>query len=280
MAVTLSGLDRWTLGYLAFATARLLAGGGERPAATPAVLLLYALLAVTALAGPRLRARGGVPGFLGEFYPLIAAAGLYTAIGLVNSARGVAHDAAVQAWEQALFGGQPSRDWIRAAPWPGLAVPLHAGYLSYYFVLAAAPLGLWMTGRREGARRVALAMMAAFYLCYAVFLVFPVAGPRYTFAPADNAATRTAIARFVQRLLDGGAAWGTAFPSSHVAVAAVAAVSALREWRPLGLALAGAASLLTLGTVYGQFHYAVDALAGLAVAAGVLFVARARKMAP
>ena len=275
--MTLSALDRWTLGYLAFATVRLLAGWPER---APAVLALYAALAAVALLAPRLRARGGARAFLGEFYPLLAAVGLYTAIGLVNTDRGVSHDATVQAWEQALFGGQPSRDWIRAAPSPWLAIPLHAGYLSYYFVLAAAPLGLFVTGRRDGARRATLAMMVTFYLCYAAFLVFPVAGPRYTFPPADNEATRTAIARFVKRLLDGGAAWGTAFPSSHVAVAAVAAASALREWRPLGIVLVAAAALLTVGTVYGQFHYAVDALAGLAVAAAVLATSSERGVSP
>ena len=75
---------------------------------------------------------------------------------------------------------------------------------------------------------------------------------------------------FAQRLLDGAAAWGTAFPSSHVAVALVAGVCAWRFWRTLGAAALPAAILLTLGTVYGQFHYAVDAMAGAAIAAGVL----------
>jgi membrane-associated phospholipid phosphatase len=139
-------------------------------------------------------------------------------------------------------------------------------------ILAAAPLGLWLSGRRDGARRVTLAMMAAFYICYAAFLLFPVAGPRYLFPPAANAARDAAIARFTQRLLDDGAAWGTAFPSSHVAVALAAAGVTVREWRPLGMILLAAALLLTLGTVFGQFHYAVDAVAGAALAAAVVAV--------
>jgi membrane-associated phospholipid phosphatase len=121
---------------------------------------------------------------------------------------------------------------------------------------------------------VTLAMMATFYICYAIFLLFPVAGPRYFFPPAANAATGAAIAHFTHRLLDAGAAWGTAFPSSHVAVALVAAGTALREWRPLGAILLVAASLLTLGTVYGQLHYAVDAIAGACLAAAVVAVSR------
>lgn len=269
----MSALDRWTLGYLALATAAVLLSP-RRPGATPILLAGYAALGALALLAPRLRRRGGAAAFFGEFYPLVATVLLYTAIGLVNTARGVSHDAAVQAWEQALFGTQPSRAWIRAAPWPWLSTLMHAGYLSYYFILAGAPLAPWLAGRRDSARRVTLLMMATFYVCYAAFLAFPVAGPRYFFPQADNAATRALLARAVQELLDSGAAWGTAFPSSHVAVSLVAAGAAAREWTALGAALVPAAVVLTLGTVYGQLHYAVDALAGAALAAVVLAVTR------
>ena len=272
----LAALDRWTLGYLALASALLVVG--PRPDRTPMIAAGYAALAALACAAPRLRRSGVVPRFLADFYPLIAAVGLYTAIGIVNTAAGVSHDAAVQRWEEAVFGGQPSREWIRAMPSRALSWLLHGAYLSYYFILAAAPLGLWASGRYEGARRVTFAMMVAFYLCYATFLLFPVAGPRYTFALADNAATRTAIAQLTQRLLDDGAAWGTAFPSSHVAVSLVAAGATLREWRPLWVVLMVAAVLLALATVYGQFHYAVDAVAGAVLAAAVVAGMRAAKM--
>jgi membrane-associated phospholipid phosphatase len=149
---------------------------------------------------------------------------------------------------------------------------LHAGYLSYYLILAGAPLWPWLAGRRTAAVRVGLLMTVTFYLCYSVFLLFPVAGPRYTFAQADNAATHTLLARLTQALLNNGAAWGTAFPSSHVAVSIVASVAACRAWPRSGAFLLPAALLLTLGTVYGQFHYAVDALAGAGIAAVVLAV--------
>src|SRR5207237_54408 len=63
---------------------------------------------------------------------------------------------------------------------------------------------------------------------------------------------------------------GAAFPSSHVAAAVVAAVCALRYWRRLGLVLTPFTLGLVLSVVYGQFHYAVDAVAGLIVAGAVL----------
>ena len=78
-------------------------------------------------------------------------------------------------------------------------------------------------------------------------------------------------------LLDGGDAWGAAFPSSHVAAALTSSVSAGWGWRPLGWALVPVAVLLTFGTVYGQFHYAVDAAVGVVLALVILAVGWAKR---
>jgi membrane-associated phospholipid phosphatase len=257
--------------YAAFASVVILDRWPPHLPVPPVLLVGHAALALLALCAPALRRRGAAAGFVGEFYALACTPLLYTAIGVLNTGAGVAHDATVQAWEQAIFSGQPSREWIRQHPWPALSAILHGGYLSYYFVVAAAPLGLWISGRRDGARRTIALSMATFYLCYIVFLVFPVAGPRYVFPPAENAATAVAPARLVRGLLEAGSAWGTAFPSSHVAVAVVASAAATREWRRFGAVLVPPVALLCLGTVYGQFHYAVDAVAGIVVAVAVLF---------
>src|SRR3989475_4642790 len=100
---------------------------------------------------------------------------------------------------------------------------MHTCYLAYYAILCASPLGLWLSGRRDAARRTIFAVMVTFYLCYVVFLFFPVAGPRYTFELALKAATSVWPAPATQWLLDLGGSWGAAFPSSHLAAAPVAA---------------------------------------------------------
>ena len=269
--VPLAPIDRTTLGYVAFALLMTAWRWPEGLADGRLLLVGLTLVAVCALVlAPRARQAGSVGPFLAEFYPLVLTVALYSHVGLVNVTRGVSHDAAVQAWERVLFGAQPSREWIRSCPCPRWSALMHLAYLSYYLILAGAPLGLWLSGRRDEARRTLLLMTGTFYVCYAAYLLFPVAGPRYVFPPAHNAATAVPIAAFAHRLLESGSAWGTAFPSSHVAVAAVAAVCAWRAWRPLGAVFLPLAALLGLATVYGQFHYAVDAFAGIAVAAGVL----------
>ncbi|MDQ3139018.1 MAG: phosphatase PAP2 family protein, partial [Gemmatimonadota bacterium] len=83
----------------------------------------------------------------------------------------------------------------------------------------------------------------------------------------DNAA-----ARLVYATLARGSSYGAAFPSSHVAATVAAVAASWQGSRRLGLALLAPTVLLTIGVVYCQMHYAVDALAGLALGAIVAYV--------
>ena len=273
--MALAPIDRATLAYLGVALAFNLAYGPREP---PSSLLLPGALVMAALVAgflaPRARRAGRLGRLLAEFYPLLLIVGLYTQVGLVNTARGVSYDPLVIGWETALFSGQPSLAWIRVFPSPAWSTLMHGAYLSYYAILVAAPLGMWWSGRFGAARETLLLIMVTFYACYAIFLIFPVAGPRYVFPLPRNAATEVPLAVLTHRLLEGGSAWGTAFPSSHVAAGLVSALAASRHLRPLGWVLLPLVVLLSLGTVYGQFHYAVDALAGAGVALCVDWLGR------
>jgi membrane-associated phospholipid phosphatase len=233
------------------------------------------LLASCALLAPHARAAGPVGRFLGEWYAILLLVALYGAIGVINLQEARAYDHAVQRLEALVFGSQVSYRWIREYPHPVFSWVMHACYLAYYAILYASPLGLWISGRREAARQTIFAVIVTFYLCYLVFILFPVAGPRYLFDLPHNAATEVWPARLTQWILDQGDAWGAAFPSSHVAGALVATGMAYRHWRPLGLMLAPFTVGLVLSVVYGQFHYGVDALMGLVVAAAMLMAVRA-----
>jgi len=260
-------VDRWTIVY-ALATAAVLiwrVNAGR----LLVHLVVHGLLVALALLMPFARRAGRVGRFVADWYPLLILMPIYTEIGLVNLADGRAYDRIVLGWEQALFGFQPAREWIRWSPSVWLSWVLHLGYLAYYPIILAAPVALYLTGQREAMQRAVTTIAATFYLCYATYLVFPVVGPRHLFPAADNAATQTVIVQLTARFLEHVAAWGAAFPSSHVAVAAAATVIALRVWPAIGLGLVVPSTLLTLGTVYGQFHYAVDTLAGLGVGLAV-----------
>ncbi len=263
-------VDVVTLLYVAVATGAVLAFSSSDHTGWDWLLTAHALIVALVLLAPAARGAGPLGRFLGDWYPMLLLGGLYAEVGVLNVDLGYQHDLVIQRLELWVFGSQLSYRWIREMPDVALSWALHSCYLAYYAILYASPLGLWFTGRRELARRTIFAVMVTFYLCYVVFLFFPVAGPRYAFDLANNAATQVWPAQATQRLLDLGDSWGAAFPSSHVAAAVVAALCALRYWRPLGLALLPLTIGLVLSVVYGQFHYAVDALGGLFVALAVL----------
>jgi len=208
-----------------------------------------------------------------EIFPLLLLPALYPALDILNNFGGVTvHDALVQRWEQALFGGDVSRTWWQAHPSRFWSTVFHGAYFAYYAMLAG-PLVYFLARRRiHAARRLVNWLIPTFLICYAIFLGFPVAGPYYEFPRPDGAFVANPMARLVYATLERGSAYGAAFPSSHVAATLVATAAAFAGSRPLGAFLAIPAALLTVGVVYCQMHYAVDALAGVALAGTVVGV--------
>lgn len=262
--------ERWLLAYLAFAATVALVRVDRYPACRWVVLenlLVGALLLLLARKRPD---SGGTQ--LRELAPLLLLAVIYSQIDLLNgSGSAPVHDALIQHWEATLFGGQPSRDWWRAAPSAFWSTLLHAAYLSFYAIVLVPPLVALRRGDRAGARRAVEWTLSTFLICYVAFVLFPVAGPYYEFPRPTGAFVDNFSARMVYRVTGTGSAFGAAFPSSHVAAAVTATGAALTLDPVLGLGLGSLTVLLGVGTVYCQMHYAVDALAGLAV--GLLMLA-------
>lgn len=209
---------------------------------------------------------GPVGRTLRELYPLFLLPGLYSELDILNSPGLPVHDALVRHWELLVFGGQVSRDWWRAAPSAFWSTVFHAAYLSYYLIVSAPALYLAWKGDLAAVRRFVLVVMATFVICYLFFIFLPVAGPYYEFARPAGWFIENLPARLAYEALATGSSYGAAFPSSHVAAALAATLAAMRSSRSLGLLLLLPTALLTVGVVYCQMHYGVDALAGLAVA--------------
>ncbi len=260
-------VDIATAAYITIATgAVLVAFRGEGVPGWPWLLTAHALILTLAALAPSARTAGRFGRFIADWYPMLLLPALYGEIGVLTLSAGFQNDLQIQRLETWVFGSQISYRWIRESPDMLTSWVLHACYLAYYPILFASPFALWIAGRRDASRHTIFAVMATFYLCYIVFLFFPVAGPRYAFDGAHNVATNVGPARFAAWLLDRGDSWGAAFPSSHVAASVVATGMALRYWRAVGLVLLPFTTGLILAVVYGQFHYAVDALAGLMLA--------------
>ncbi len=273
--IALNPVDKLLAAYLAFVTLVIAVRGGVGEA-TVWLITAHLLFGVLLYLFTRLNARDKVGAVLHDLYPLILLMVFYTEFGLLGLDLGLAsileRDTIVQGWEESIFGMQVSYEWIRRAPsvfWSGV---LHFAYALYVPLVLLGPILLEARGEREKARRALFITMLAYVACWVVFVLWPVAGPNYAFEHPSGPVRDVWSARLVYSMLQGGSSFGAAFPSSHVA-ATIAAVGALwREWRTLAVVFVLPATLLVIGTVYCQMHYAVDAITGLAAAGAAVVI--------
>lgn len=209
-----------------------------------------------------------VPAWLRAWAPLMSLLFLYSELPMLIRAAGHLQffDMAVISWESGLFGGQPAVQWSLRWPSRALSELLHAAYLSYYGIIFVVPVALWITRRRRAFDEAVFVLLLTFLACFVCYIMLPVEGPRYLW-PGPDGSLHGPIRAVVVWLLESRSSQGTAFPSSHVAVATTQGILAVRYfgWRgaallPLGLGLA-------LGAIYGGFHYAIDVVAGAVLGA-------------
>lgn len=271
----LRDVDLLLLGYLGVVSVVAASRASGQPACWW-LLLAHALFLVLLflLTRPGL---GAVGRTIRELYPLFLLPGLYSELDILNAPGLRMHDSLVRHWEFFVFGGQVSRDWWQAAPSVFWSSVLHAAYLSYYLILSTPALYFAWKGDLVAVRRFVLVVMTTFVLCYLFFIFFPVAGPYYEFPRPAGWFIGNPPARLAYEALATGSSYGAAFPSSHVAAALAATLAAMRASRRLGSILMIPTALLTVGVVYCQMHYGVDALAGLLVGGAVTGLVGGRK---
>jgi hypothetical protein len=271
----LRAVDLLLLGYLGIVSVVAAVRAPGQPACWW-LLLAHALFVVLLF----LVTRPGLGPFgrtMREIYPLFLLPGLYSELDILNPPGMPVHDALVRQWELGVFGVQISRYWWQAAPSTLWSAVFHAAYLSYYLIVSAPALYFAWKGDLAAVRRFVLVVMATFVVCYLCFIFFPVAGPYYEFPRPSAWFIENAPARLAYEALATGSSYGAAFPSSHVAAALAATLAAMRVSRRLGLMLLIPTTFLTLGVVYCQMHYGVDALAGVAIAGLVTWLVGNKK---
>jgi membrane-associated phospholipid phosphatase len=241
------------------AMVRYASGSGDVVPLVAHVLVLLAAGALLLSRRPALRP-------LRDWMPLAVGPFLYVELRWLIQGVGRPHaDALVQGWERVFFPTNPAATWAPQVPSVVVSEALHFAYASYYLLVLLPPVLLYLRGRRTEYAVTLLALAMVYAVCFTTYLAFPVDGPRFLVGPA--AAPDGPVRTFVLHLLAAGSSRGTAFPSSHVAASVVASLCALRFQPRLGAVVALLTAGLTLGTVYGGFHYGVDALAGLIVGA-------------
>jgi len=209
--------------------------------------------------------------FVREWYPLATIPVFYWGVSpLTQLIRKGYFDDAVIRWENRLFMGQPSIYLSQHLQKIALSEVLHLCYFSYYAIVLSLPAVLYFQGRIGAFREVVFAECFAFNVCLICYIFLPVAGPRYVFDKISGRLANGPFHRLTHIILSMGSSKGTAFPSSHSAIAAVVLFYAMRYDTLAFIILCPFCVGLVIGTVYGRFHYAVDTIAGTAIA-GIIY---------
>jgi hypothetical protein len=188
------------------------------------------------------------------------------------------HDASFVRMDRALGFDVPAV-MHAISRWHSLDVVLNYSYSFLdWFVILAIVLPI-LTGQKEAAERFLLANCVAFLLSLPLFTLFPAIGPwaGYHFTANQEQQFCEASIRALHGINTGknvASGFGVvSFPSFHV-IWAVLSASALQPFRWLRLAAIVLAALIVLSTVTTGWHYAVDCLGGILIAAISLNLAR------
>jgi membrane-associated phospholipid phosphatase len=167
-------------------------------------------------------------------------------------------------WDRILLDHHGLRAMIESA---GLLLPVFFE-LCYLLVYTVGFVAVWVLlahGRRKRLNKFWLIYLAGTLGAYALFPYFPSEPPRIVFAGADLPSIVTFLRRFNLWILGNFSIHSSVFPSAHVSSVFSAAwglLATLPERRWIGWAMAAYGLCVSIATVYGRYHYAVDVAAG------------------
>lgn len=265
-----SPLDRLMLVYL-LGISMVVVAFHHKIAHTTALLLLHSagIGLIAAYAWLPL-----LPGayFIRNWYPLLYIGVSYRVVAvLVPSLWPAPLDPLLAGWDYTFWGVHPTV-WLERLHSPLLTELLQLLYTLFAPSVVFLAVILWTRGDKREFRSYAFLITLGFLVSYVAYLAVPARGPRFYLAhlqtkPLVGLLTFHPLAALLDTL---ESVHYDCFPSGHVEMSLLAWWAA-RRMAP-GLAPFYAAYFLAtlLATVYLRYHYTVDLLAGIAVAAAVL----------
>lgn len=169
-------------------------------------------------------------------------------------------------WDSILLDGFKLRERLEAL---GAVIPtyLELCYLLVYGVSFYCIGRLSALAGRKAINRFWNIFLLGTLGAYSLFPYFPTQPPRYAFADIAPPTIVTPLRELNLYLLNSTTIHSGVFPSAHVSAAFSAAFAMIllipRRWD--GRLLLVYAASVALATIYGRYHYFVDALSGFAV---------------
>lgn len=163
----------------------------------------------------------------------------------------------------AIFGFSPNLALSGFQPaW--LTELMMFSYLAYLPLVVWLAYALFRSRDQAGLQSYTFTLGLAYLTCFLLFILVPASSPRFYFegiAPEGGF-----LFRLLMNLVETSAQYrGGSFPSAHCAAGTVMLYFSLKAGKKVALLVIPLIILFFVSTVYGQYHYAVDVLAGIMV---------------
>ncbi|WP_243048620.1 phosphatase PAP2 family protein [Dyella sp. RRB7] len=189
-------------------------------------------------------------------------------------------DGALLALDRRFWGGASLPEHLLGWEHAWLSEILSAGYFLFYFVVLI-PVIVFSIRRRSSEARAFFTGLTLMYLVgFIGYVLVPAGGPYMAFPETFPYPPQGGpITTFLVSVVKNGITGMDVFPSLHAGIGTyVLGFSALGGYRRIAVLLAPVVMALVVATLYLRYHYGIDVLCGLALAAAVLtFVQRYRK---
>jgi membrane-associated phospholipid phosphatase len=250
--------------------------GDRHPGGIVRIAIAVAFLVALAAARRRWPRSPWVQG-LREVLPFLTCILIYTnlhdTIGFVNS-RDI--HVLLAELDRQLFGVIPCV-WAQQFITPARTEVMSFLYLNFFWIAPSTALLLLVRRRRPEFRAAIMGVLVCFYLGYFLYVLLPAAPPRlvlpYEFKRNlqgyPSLMSNLSAQAFSLLPVDSRAA----FPSLHAAVSLVALIYAWRYLRPWFWILLPFCVGLWVSTIYLRHHFAVDLIAGWALAPIAVWIA-------
>jgi membrane-associated phospholipid phosphatase len=170
-------------------------------------------------------------------------------------------------WDRTIFYRWGVQRAIESLGWLA-PVTLEVCYALVYAVAPFVVAVLYFQHRRSRVNGALFLYLLGTLAAYALFPYFPSDPPRVAFGGSDMPNVMTTVREFNLWLLGNYSIHSSVFPSAHVSSAFSAAwalFAFLPERKRYGWGMLVYAVGVAVATVYGRYHYAADAGAGIAI---------------
>ena len=212
--------------------------------------------------------------YLEVFMPLFIVLFVFDSLShLTHYVNPIDRDGALARIDEAIFGYSPVLK-LQGAIRPALTTLLQLCYTSYYFVPVVFCLILYFRNPEKEFEQAVFGIILGFFVSYVGYLLVPALGPRfYLKSLFSHDLMRGPLATAIDdtlNVLEGRNR--DAFPSGHTEIVLIVLMYAWRfkRWY-FWVALPPIIGLI-FSTVYLRYHYAIDVIAGAALAP-ICFVA-------